>query len=162
MTAVEADSRKRPALGGICASSKRVIKVVAIYVRSSAAHYQSAHRDRPECERLTTDLVDEDRAIDLQVVDTAGGRIALWVLRSPSGDLRLADYFLRGATTAIIILALSDWKTIRSSLEFARSICRNFSIPVILVVTGESGYDVVNRESIIELVKTASKVVDCS
>ncbi|WXG46595.1 MAG: hypothetical protein WED05_08065 [Candidatus Atabeyarchaeum deiterrae] len=151
-----------PPIGGDNASSRTVRKVVVIQVKSRGGYERASLQENREYERPGTDSFDrgEGHVVGTRVVDLNDGRVAFWILsKSPGKNLGFEVSFLQGATAAIVMLELSDWETIQSASELLRSICKEFSIPVMLVVGGRVGDDAIGLGSPVELARTASKVI---
>jgi hypothetical protein len=136
--------------------------IVAVCIKRKAGYCHSTLGARLEYEGLTVNGLDEDEGyvIGTQVFGLEDNSFVFWILRKNScGSLGFETFFLQGATAAIVMLELSDRETIRSSSELLREMCKEFSIPMFLVVSVKIGAGVVNLDSFVELGKTASKVI---
>jgi hypothetical protein len=153
---------KKLFLRSIGAPSKTVRKVVAICVKSKTEYCHPNRGARREYEGLTVNRLDGDEGhvIGTQVVDLEDNSFFFWILSKTScRSLGFETFFLQGATAAIVVLELSDWETIRSSSELLRKMCKEFSIPVFLLVGAKVGADAVSLNSFVQLGKTALKVI---
>jgi hypothetical protein len=151
-------------LGDSGTLSKTVRKVVAIFIKSQTEENDSTRGEEQGTDRLTINGCsgNGDRVMGTEVVELENSRVVFWILsKTLSGSLGFELSFLQGAAIAVVMMELSDWKTIRSSAELLRNICREFSIPVMLVVGGKIAYDNVGSDLFVELAKTVSRVASC-
>jgi hypothetical protein len=146
-------------------TSKSLRKVVVIQVKSKG--YSPPRRFYNRGETRDTDEYDEEKRVDRvlgsRVVDLTDGRVVFWFIeRSVGSSLGSEFSFLQGATAAIVVLELSDHRTIQATTELLRDICKLFSIPVMLVVGGKISDGLIGLESPHGFAEMASRVITFS
>jgi hypothetical protein len=142
--------------------SKTFRKVVAIFVKSRTGRNDTVNGCGLECDGLTPRELDGDvdHVIATEVVDLEDFHVIFWILsKTPTRNLGFEAFFLQGAAAAIVMLELSNREAIRSSVELLRNVCKEFPIPVMLVVGDRIAYDDIGFDSFVELAKVTSKVV---
>lgn len=145
--------------------SKSLRKVVVIQVKSRGYSPPRRIYDRGENRKLEEYDVDKvvDQVLGSKVVDLTDGRVVFWFIKRCVGKCLGFEFsFLQGATAAIVVLELSDHRTIQATTELLRDICRVFSIPVMLVVGGKMSDDLIGLESQSGFVDMASRVINFS
>jgi len=145
------------------ASVKVLNKVVVIQVRSAPGTLgiRGVEDRRDSGENLEHGSSgDLGRVLGARIVKAKDGWIVFWVLSTSARNaLGFEASYLQGASAAVVVLESSDRRTVHSSTELLRAICKLFSIPVMLVVGGNVNEGMMGIGSTREFANLASKVV---
>nr|MDO8132822.1 hypothetical protein [Candidatus Njordarchaeum guaymaensis] len=143
-------------------SGKTMHKVVVIKVRRTGSwgvgHLESCEERR---EYLEGDLDSEvGRVLGSRIVDIKEGLVVFWILSMGNRNtLGFEASYLQGAVAAVVVLESSDRETVHGATELLRTICKSFSIPVMLVVGGKVSEGPIGFGLTPEFASIASKVV---